>query len=55
MAGLTIFLSIKGLEPVFARNGEFLTAVTAACRKDATSIGSAHTLTESVLVDSLAV
>ena len=46
---------INPLESVFAGNGELLAAMTAACRKDATSVGSAHALAESVLVDSLAV
>lgn len=42
------------LEPVFGRNGEFLTAVTTAGRKDAASVGGGHTLAETVLVDTFA-
>lgn len=42
------------LEPVFGRNGEFLTAVTTAGRKDAASVGGGHALAETVLVDTFA-
>lgn len=43
------------LKPVFGRHGEFLATVCTTGCKDATAIGSAHALTESVLVDALAV
>ena len=49
------FRSPYGLESFFGRDGEFLPAVTTAGRKDAAAVGSAHALTEAVLVDSLAV
>ena len=45
---------LRFLEPVFGRNGEFLTAVTTAGRKDAASVGGGHTLAETVLVDTFA-
>jgi len=51
----SLFLGTGILVTVLGRNGEFLAAVTTACCKDAAAIGSAHALTEAVLVDSLAV
>ena len=43
------------LEAVFGGDGKLLAAVTTAGGENAAAVGSAHTLTESVLVDSLAV
>ena len=43
------------LVPVLGRNGEFLASVCATGCENPASVGGAHTLTESVLVDALAV
>ena len=43
------------LPPLLGGYGEFLATVCTTGCKDATSIGSAHALTEAMLVDALAV